>query len=326
MANQKCVINCANGYYGDDSTQTCVQSCTDPVYFAYQPTKRCIHDCLYPYFGQQSTKTCVQNCVPGMYKNMTTHLCTACPIVCRTCEGDLLCLTCVTYPLYSYYLYNGTCLSGCASGNPSASTPCVSLCPSNTLGGTITYANPLSQSCVETCPLGYYGLNTTQYCVQTCPINYYASTVTQRCELCVNGCNNCTNATFCFSCYPGYLFSNNLCIQMCSSTLNFYYNGACIAACPSGTYLMSDQITCNNCSSTCATCSGSATNCVQCVGAFLYNGQCVSKCPTNYYSDTNLQCLPCTSTTPQCNVQPLTYTLQTFNSNNTLYGILAFNR
>lgn len=37
-------------------------------------------------------------------------------------------------------------------------------------------------------------------------------------------------------------------------------------------------------------------------------------------------CQACTSTTPQCNVAPLTYTLQTFNSNNTLYGILTFSR
>jgi hypothetical protein len=62
------------------------------------------------------------------------------------------------------------------------------------------------------------------------------------------------------------------------------------------------------------------------VGAFLYNNQCVSKCPTNYYSDATLQCQPCTSTTPQCNVAPLTYTLTTYNQNNQLYGILTFNR
>lgn len=150
--------------------------------------------------------------------------------------------------------------------------------------------------------------------------------MTQRCELCINGCNNCTNATYCFSCYPGYLYSNNLCIQQCSSTLPFYYNGACTATCPDGTYLMSDKITCNNCSSTCTTCSGSATNCVKCLGAFLYNNQCVSKCPTNYYSDSNLLCQPCTSSTPQCNVEPLTYTLKTYNQNNELFAILTFSR
>lgn len=65
---------------------------------------------------------------------------------------------------------------------------------------------------------------------------------------------------------------------------------------------MSDQVTCNNCSSICATCSLTASNCTRCVGAFLYNYNCVSKCPNNFYANTNLICIPCTSTTPECNI------------------------
>lgn len=121
---------------------------SNPQYFAYSPTRRCIKDCLYPYFGDQSTGICVQSCASGMYKNMTTHLCTNCPAVCKTCEGELLCLTCITTPTFNYYLYNGTCLSGCGTGTVTIGTPCISMCPANTIGGAITYANPLSQSCV----------------------------------------------------------------------------------------------------------------------------------------------------------------------------------
>ena len=62
------------------------------------------------------------------------------------------------------------------------------------------------------------------------------------------------------------------------------------------------------------------------MGAYLYNFNCVSKCPTNYYADGNLSCQPCTSTVAQCNVAPLTYTLNTVNENGELYGILTFNR
>jgi len=89
---------------------------------------------------------------------------------------------------------------------------------------------------------------------------------------------------------------------------------------------MSDKVTCNKCSSQCATCSVIASNCTKCVGAYLYNFNCVSKCPTNYYANSDLLCVPCTSSTPQCNVAPLSYTLESFSQNGQLYGILTFNR
>lgn len=117
-----------------------------------------------------------------------------------------------------------------------------------------------------------------------------------------------------------------MCVRQCSATLPYYYGTSCLASCIDGTFLMSDLVTCNNCSSKCATCSLTASNCTRCVGAFLYNYNCVSKCPNNFYSNTALVCVPCTSTTPECNVEPLTYTLQSYTSNGQLYGILTFNR
>lgn len=89
---------------------------------------------------------------------------------------------------------------------------------------------------------------------------------------------------------------------------------------------MSDQITCGACSTICATCSLTASNCTKCVGAYLYNYNCVSSCPGSYYADSNLVCQVCTASVAQCNVPPLTYTLNTFNQNGQLYGILTFNR
>ena len=159
----------------------------------------------------------------------------------------------------------------------------------------------------------YYGYNSTLYCIMNCPVNYYPSEITRRCELCINGCDNCTNATYCYSCYEGYLFSNNLCVKLCSVTLPFYYGSSCLSGCIDGTFLMSDQVTCNNCSSICATCSLSANNCTKCVGAFLYNYNCVSKCPSGYYANDELVCARCTPTTPECNIAPLSYTLTTIN-------------
>ncbi len=74
-------------------------------------------------------------------------------------------------------MFNGTCLTGCKIG----SSPCMSECPTNTLTGMITYASEVSQSCVETCPNYYFGLNSTLTCVKVCPINFYSSEATRRC-------------------------------------------------------------------------------------------------------------------------------------------------
>ena len=141
-----CVINCPNSYYGDDSTRTCVPVCaTSPVvYFTYAPTHRCLQSCLYPYFGQKtgiSIGTCVLACYLGQYKNMTTHNCEQCLSVCTQCLSYLGCQACIA----NYYLFNGSCLSGCASGSGSS---CQAACPTNFLTGMITYADDLSQSCV----------------------------------------------------------------------------------------------------------------------------------------------------------------------------------
>jgi len=142
----------------------------------------------------------------------------------------------------------------------------------------------------------------------------------------VDGCNNCTGPNKCFACFSGYTFSNDLCVKNCAPTLPFYYGSTCIGSCIDGTYLMSDKITCGACSVICATCSLVASNCTKCVGAYLYNYNCVSKCPTNYYADSNLSCQVCTANATQCNVAPLTYTLESFNQNGNLYGLLTFNR
>ena len=147
-----------------------------------------------------------------------------------------------------------------------------------------------------------YALNSTLYCVRVCPVSYYPSNDTRSCMPCTSGCINCTNATFCHQCSSTYLFSDNQCIGTCSPTLPYFYGSTCLSACIDGTYLLSDDVTCANCSAKCSTCSISPLNCTKCVGAFLYNYNCVTKCPNNYYANIDLLCVPCTSTTPQCSV------------------------
>lgn len=140
-----CVINCPNNFYGDDSSRTCVLTCplTPTIFFAYDPTHRCYQNCLYPYFGQPNSTysvygTCQTYCFSGQYKNMTTHRCEQCLVTCTQCVSLLGCTSCIS----NYYLYNGTCVSGCTG------SACKSACPTNIITNTITYADPVSSSCV----------------------------------------------------------------------------------------------------------------------------------------------------------------------------------
>lgn len=178
-----CVVKCSGDYYGDELTRTCVKTC--PIkygYYAYPPNNRCYRKCIYPYFGLLSTGFCVQNCPSNQFSNLINNLCTACPSVCLTCMNTLLCTSCivknVTTPT-TYYLYQGTCLSGCLTDLTNGS--CVAGCPMDISTGQILYASNASQTCEAICPLGTYGFNITQYCISKCPINYYAANDTSRC-------------------------------------------------------------------------------------------------------------------------------------------------
>jgi proprotein convertase subtilisin/kexin type 5 len=143
-----CVINCPDDLYGDDISRQCVTTCpTVPVIaYAYGPTHRCYVNCLFPYFGQPKSDTptygtCQTYCYDGQYRNMTTHRCEACKLECTTCVSLLGCQSCID----NFYLFNGTCLSGCQSGSGSS---CKSACPFNTVTQTVTYADTVSKSCV----------------------------------------------------------------------------------------------------------------------------------------------------------------------------------
>jgi hypothetical protein len=145
-----CVINCPDNYYGDDSSRGCVLTCplTPVIFFAYDPTHRCLQNCLFPYFGQPNSTfntygSCQTYCftAQGQYKNLTTARCEQCLVQCTQCVTLLGCTSCIS----NFYLFNGSCLTGCASGSGSG---CVSACPLNQVTGTITYADPVSGSCV----------------------------------------------------------------------------------------------------------------------------------------------------------------------------------
>jgi len=81
----------------------------------------------------------------------------------------------------------------------------------------------------------------------------------------------------------------------------------CQSLCPDGDYSDSSTKTCPTCNSSCTKCSGPSSNeCLSCPNSMyllVLGGTftCVSSCPSNYYSDSDNNCLPCDATCTTCN-------------------------
>lgn len=135
--------------------------------------------------------------------------------------------------------------------------------------------------------------------------------------------------TNCTSCLAGYIYAeqSGKCSEACNLTHTYYnIDQTCAAGCPSGTFLLSDLVTCQACSTQCLTCSNIGTNCTSCFNKFWYNYMCVDKCPSNYYADSSFRCQFCGNNNEYCQLSPLTYTIITYTKNYKLYAKVEFNR
>ena len=239
------------------------------------------------------------------FKNIqiTVHLCAP---ACATCFGNSSseCYSCAN----GWYLSGTECLNPCPSGywgnnatrtcqqcfantssSPFSCATCSagsnSSCTSCNAGSYLYPSTGLGQ-CLDPCPDGYWGDNTTKTC-QQCFIRTSSSPFS--CATCSNG----GNSNECDSCSNGkYLHPSS-------------GPGECLSSCPKGFWGDSSANTCEPCYTntaepySCATCSaGFNTNCRSCnSGSFLYptpEGQCVSSCPGGYWGDTATNiCKPC---------------------------------
>lgn len=237
--------------------------------------------------------------------NIGASRCDKCPSSCISCVSDLNCTSCVT----GMYSLDGACLANC---------------PTYPL---MYFADSLTYTCVTSCVSPYFGFMQTGKCELGCPQTYYSDANTSSCLACPAGCLYCY-ATNCSSCQQGYVYSSQTasCSKACSA-INVYYNvdGTCVATCPSGTFLLADLVTCQECSKDCLTCQNIGTNCTACFSKFWYNYMCVVNCPTNYYADSNNKCQPCNSNS-NCLADPLTYNISTYTKNYQLFAKVEFNR
>ena len=129
-------------------------------------------ECPVPYRGFDENHTCILNCPSLYFYNITRNVCTKCPDECLVCTGPFACLQCQV----GYNLFNGICNISCT--------------PTDTL---ITYSHPTTGVCMEVCPNGYYGDNSSYTCTDACPAKQYGNSTTQLCEHCPSTCSLCKN-------------------------------------------------------------------------------------------------------------------------------------
>lgn len=302
-----CVYNCPGGSFSSEVSISCVTKCPQSpvVYYSYSPTNACVKECTFPYYADTALQACTQNCKVGFYGNKTLKSCQPCQVQCVTCSGYLVCTSCIS----GFYLYQ---------------TVCVVSCPTYPI---LYYAHKLSGVCYDACPVPYFGDPSTGTCQLTCAALQYPNTVTRTCTACPTGCVLC-NSIGCSSCTTGYTFlpSALACNKNCNATAKYYFNSLCYTTCPAGSYLSYDLVHCLGCSAPCATCIGAAGNCTSCIGSYYYLGQCLNACPTNFYIDSNLNCVACSLNPQKCTLPPLTYTVTPFTANFQLQAYVVFNR
>ena len=162
------------------------------------------------------------------------------------------------------------------------------------------------------CYTGYYGTDCTQTsctpgqffnpvdstCGANCPTGYYTNIYSKSCEACQSPCSECLGSpTICVGC------------ATVNGAIQFFYSGACYAACPTSTYALVNNtcIACDTVTAQCLDCSGSPTTCTSCQsGLYLSQpgtGTCGTTCPPSYSlkDESNMVCV---STCPSNMIAP----------------------
>jgi len=218
----------------------------------------------------------------------------ACVLPCKTCTTNTSsCLSCYNNTNISqyniYFPTNNSCLLSCPTGYyEDIPTLTCFVCSSTCL--TCSFSINNCTSCNQSS--SYLALYITNYngaCLSACPTLFYLSnsTTPPQCVSCVSPCLSCTGLTSCLSCASGY----------------YYYSQTCTSNCPVNLTIPNNATkNCDACNTQCATCSGTINNCITCSStAALYNGQCVSQCPSPLVINNGV-CANCDTSCKTCSL------------------------
>ncbi|KAF8481423.1 hypothetical protein JB92DRAFT_3038461 [Gautieria morchelliformis] len=311
FAGQSCE-SCASGFFGPscqpcpsgcatcDQGQTGSGKCLVPA--VTNPPSSC--NCLNGVCGSNSQCTCnagwttssngtaCASCAQGFFLD-SQGTCSVCGLGCTQCsDGTGDCTACK-----SGFTQNPGDPTQCIPSTSSSSAPCPDGSFSNNNTCTLcssscqTCSGPTSNDCIV-CTSNTFihngqcvGVDVNGVCSGT---TLFANAVKHECDGCPAKCTTCNIPNFnpslssvadvkCTGCIPGLVLSQ----------------GQCVAQCPSGTFLGSDNLTCTPCDSSCLTCVGDAKFCRTCsANQLAVNGTCTTSCPSNTFSSGGA-CLAC---------------------------------
>lgn len=197
--------SCPANYFGDDSTNLCVNPCPigqgtfgDPAV-----TNKCVRSCPTVgtdiWYADPSNRQCVRTCslANNLFGNNNTKTCEAKCIDVNSFADDQstyrVCVAvCSSSPLF-YYANNETKKCGVSTACPtnyygdSNTQKCVAYCPT----GFFAYTNATSRVCLATCLPPTVGDTSTGYgvCVNVCPtVPMLWANLDPTIQLCVNPC------------------------------------------------------------------------------------------------------------------------------------------
>ncbi|KAL4512337.1 hypothetical protein ABPG72_005339 [Tetrahymena utriculariae] len=302
-----CQKNCLQGYYPEDSDQTC-RACDISNCFQCSKRNQC-DQCQEAYFlnsvldqNNQQLYSCVGQCNSGYYENSQTKKCTQCQPNCQNCPNGI-CNLCVN----NFYLTSDTqkCVNPCPQGYLQVANQCVkcadnckncsvlnqcSICQDGfylkgqTCSSCIQYCDQCQdESSCKQCKNSYYYNQDTKSCGSDCPTGYFKSL--NICKKCVSNCLICNDENKCQTCNNQFYLTSD--------------TQQCLGQCPQGYSQVQNQ--CIKCAQNCQNCSV-LDQCSKCQdGFYLKDQQCVDSCPQGY-SQVDTQCVKCADNCKNCSV------------------------
>ena len=239
-ASTTCLNSCPNGYWENTANKVCA-SCHIWCSECTGPNNNQCSACNSGFFRQPapSGTVCLNYCPTGYGGNPTTKICVLCDSSCLVCTGSLNSECSACNP--GYFLQPApsttTCLNSCpATGYWKDATnhicvPCDAAC------SICTGSN--NDQCSE-CNVGYFlqPSPATTTCLDSCPVGYWGDPTSNTCTECDIACAICTGIdnTQCSACKPGYFLQPDSTICLSSCPVIYYYPDTTLHACRSKLY------------------------------------------------------------------------------------------
>lgn len=182
-----CSSNCPDGQYKSNSTISLCLLCNSGCLTCNISSSNCLTcgfvEAIGAYLYYYNSK-CLQQCPAGFWANSTLYTCDSCAAGCSSCFGpDLASCTACNTNTTQYYKFIGstTCNTTCPAGqfiSASIDFLCQLCSP------VCVTCDTIAENCTSSnCSINYYFLNNS--CLSSCPNGYYSDATQRRCLGCI---------------------------------------------------------------------------------------------------------------------------------------------